>query len=109
MIICNKCGFVISEPQEEVKVNEKAVTEKSRHKKSSLKEELSVRYGEAMQLLRKNPERSKPSKRTTYYSVPRWERNSYLKEKANGFWRMDKEDRINIHKFNKRYSKKNNK
>ena len=66
-------------------------------------------YGEPTQPLRKNPERSRPSKRPSNFSVPVWESNSYLKEQPKGVWRMDNQDRKNIHKFNKRYEKKKNK
>ena len=66
-------------------------------------------YGEPTQPLRKNPNVSKPANRTSNFSVPRWEQNTYLLEQPKGIWRVDKQDRKNIHKFNKRYAKKNGK
>ena len=60
-------------------------------------------YGEPTKKLDKNPNVSKPSKRTSRFSVPRWESDTYLKNKPKEVWRMSKVDRIAIKKFNKKY------
>ena len=66
-------------------------------------------YGEPTYPLAGNPNPSKSSKRPSYYSVPRWERNSYLVDEAKGVWRMSKENRKRIRKTNKKYGKRNGK
>lgn len=53
-----------------------------------------------------NPNRSKPDKRKSRFSVPVWENDKYLKRKSEGVWVIHKRDRINIKKFNKKYRKK---
>ena len=63
-------------------------------------------YGEATTPLKQNPERSKPSGRVSYFSVPRWEQEQFLKNKPKGVWKLSKADRIAIKKFNKKYSRK---
>lgn len=60
-------------------------------------------YGEPTTTLEENPNRSVPSKRVSRFSVPRWEHNSFLKDKPQGIWKMSKKDRKTIHKFNKKY------
>ena len=66
-------------------------------------------YGEPTYPLHRNPNVSKPSKRTSYVSVPVWERNSYLKDKPDGVWRMSNQDRKMVHKINKKHAKKHGK
>lgn len=63
-------------------------------------------FGEPTIPLHKNPERSKPSKKQSRFSVPRWEQERYLKEDSKGYWKLDKKDKIAIKKFNKKYFKK---
>lgn len=63
-------------------------------------------YGEPTHLMRKNPNRSKPSKRSSYFSVPRWEQERYLRDKPKGYWKLDKKDKTAIKKFNKKYKYK---
>lgn len=63
-------------------------------------------FNEPTQELRYNPNPSKPDKRISYFSVPRWENDAYLKNKSSGTWHLHKEDRIKIKKLNKRYGKK---
>ena len=62
-------------------------------------------YGEPTVPMHKNPDRSKPSSRRSYFSVPRWEQEQYIKDKPKGYWKLDKKDRIAIKKFNKKYNK----
>ena len=64
-------------------------------------------YGEPTERLSQNPEKSKISERESRFSVPRWEHNSFLKETPKGVGKMSNEDRKKIHKFNKKYAKKN--
>ncbi len=59
--------------------------------------------------MHKNPNRSKPDQRQSYFSVPRWESDNFLKNKSEGSWVLHKKDRIQIKKFNKRYDKRNGK
>ena len=66
-------------------------------------------YGEPTMKLRENPNRSKPSKRPSRFSVPRWEKNSFLKDPPKGFWKMSKKDRKAIRKANKKYAKRKKK
>ena len=66
-------------------------------------------FGEPTNPLHKNPEVSKPSKKQSYFSVPRWEQNSHLKDSPKGVWHMSNKDRKSIRKFNKQYAKKNGK
>ena len=66
-------------------------------------------YDEPTELLSKNPEIGSKDKRPSRFSVPRWQKESGLRERPKGFWRMSKEDRINIKKFNKKYDKKHKK
>ena len=66
-------------------------------------------YGEPTYPLANNPNPSKPSKRTSRVSVPRWESNTYLAEFPKGVWRMSKQDRALIRKINKKYDRKNKK
>ena len=83
-----------------------------RHKKNSkinIITHANTFYGEPTQLLSKNPNPSNPSKRESRFSVPRWEHNSNLVDEPRGIWRMNKQDRKKIHKFNKNYAKKNSK
>ena len=83
-----------------------------RHKKRSkvnIITHSSTFYGEPTQLLRKNPELSRLSKKPSRFSVPVWEKNTHLQEAPRGVWRMSNEDRKQIHKFNKKYAKKNGK
>ena len=63
-------------------------------------------FGEPTMELRENPNRSKPSKRPSRFSVPIWEKDKYLKEKPNETWRLSKLDRSEIRKFNVKYRKK---
>ena len=63
-------------------------------------------FGEPTEKLNCNPELSKSSKRPSRFSVPVWEHNSNLVDKPKGVWRMSKEDRKKIHKFNKKYARK---
>lgn len=56
--------------------------------------------------MRKNPNRSNPDKRQSYFSAPRWESDEYLKQKSSGIWRLHKADRNRIKKVNKKYEKK---
>ena len=62
--------------------------------------------GEPTQELKENPNRSKPSIRKSHFSVPHWEKESNLKNKAIGLWKMSKADKKTIRKFNKKYAKK---
>ena len=66
-------------------------------------------YGEPTMKLRENPNRSKPSKRPSRFSVPRWEKDKYVTEKPNDTWRLSKVDRSAIRKFNVKYDQKNRK
>jgi len=66
-------------------------------------------YGESTYPLKKNPNVSKPSNRISRVSVPVWEKNSYLKDKPQGDWKMSKEDRKTIRKINKKYANKDKK
>ena len=66
-------------------------------------------FGEPTERLKHNPNPSKSSKRESRFSVPRWEHNSNLVDKPKGVWRMSNHDRKKIHKFNKKYAKKNSK
>lgn len=69
-------------------------------------------YGEPTTKLAVNPERSKktkPKENPSRFSVPRWEKNSFLKEPAKGFWKMSKQDRKAIRKANKKYAKQKKK
>ena len=63
-------------------------------------------YNEPTTALTKNPERSRPSGRVSRFSVPRWEHERFLKDKAKGTWKMSKADRKAIKKFNKKYENK---
>ena len=63
-------------------------------------------FGELTTPLHKNPERSRSSKKTSRFSVPRWEHERYLKEKSKGYWKLDKKDKVAIKKFNKKYKRK---
>ena len=56
-------------------------------------------------VLSKNPNPSKPSKRKTFFSVPHWEKGSNFKNKAEGEWRLSNADRKKIKKFNKEYER----
>lgn len=62
--------------------------------------------GEPTTMLSRNPNLSKPSKKKSNFSVPHWEKESNLKNKADGIWIMSKADRKAIRKFNRKYSKK---
>ena len=77
-----------------------------KHSKVNLITHAKTFYGEPTQPLKRNPNVSKPSKKPSYFSVPRWESNSRIKEQPKGVWRMSNEDRKAIHKFNKKYAKK---
>ena len=63
-------------------------------------------YGEPTVPMRQNPERSRPSQRQSRFSAPRWEQEQYLKEKPKGTWKLHKQDRIAIKKYNKKYEKR---
>lgn len=60
-------------------------------------------YGKPTVEMNKNPDLSKPSTRKSRFSVPVWENDTYLKTKPKGYWRMSKQDKIKIKKFNKKY------
>jgi len=60
-------------------------------------------YGEPTIPLSNNPNKSKFDKRQSRASVPVWEKDSYLKDKAKGVWVMSKKDKYKIKKFNKKH------
>lgn len=61
-------------------------------------------YDQPTELLNINPNRTSKDKRPSRFSVPVWEKNKYLQNYPNtGFWKMSKQDRIKIKKFNKRH------
>ena len=61
-------------------------------------------YGQPTELLSINPNRTSQDKRPSRFSVPVWESNKYLQNyPKTGFWKMSKQDRIKIKKFNKRH------
>ena len=63
-------------------------------------------YGEPTEILTINPNRESKDLRPSRFSVPRWESNSYLKNRPkDGYWKMSKSDRKKIKKFNKHYKK----
>ena len=66
-------------------------------------------FGEPTEKLIGNPNPSKPSRRASRFSIPVWEHNSNLVDKPKGVWRMSEQNRKKIHKFNKKYEKKNSK
>ena len=53
-----------------------------------------------------NPDRTSTYNKPSRFSVPRWENDTYLKEPNRGYWKISKQDRIAIKKFNKKYDKK---
>ena len=63
-------------------------------------------YDEPTTLMRVNPDRMSTYKKSSRFSVPRWENDKYLKSPQGGYWKLSKEDRIAIKKFNKKYAKK---
>ena len=63
-------------------------------------------YEEPTIKMHKNPDRESTYKKPSYFSVPRWENEKYLKRPEGGYWKLDKKDRIAIKKANKKYAKK---
>ena len=60
-------------------------------------------FGKPTKRLRYNPNPSKPSKKPSYFSIPVWESNIYLKDKPKGFWKMRKCDKKLIRNENRKY------
>lgn len=63
-------------------------------------------YEEPTMLMAVNPDRASTYKRPSRFSVPRWENDKYLKPPQGGYWKLSKQDRIAVKKFNKKYAKK---
>ena len=61
-------------------------------------------FGKPTKELSSNPEIGSKYKGVSRFSVPVWEKDIYLKNKANGIWRLTKADKIAIKKFNKKYA-----
>ena len=62
-------------------------------------------FGKSTKRLRYNPNPSKSSNRPSYFSIPVWELNTYLKDKPKGYWKMRKCDRRTIRRENRKYHK----
>ena len=85
-----------------------------RHSKINIITHSNTFFGKPTEELLRNPEKNKKrnswrSSEKSRFSVPVWEKNSNLKEKPKGIWRMSNEDRKRIHKFNKKYEKQRKK
>lgn len=59
--------------------------------------------------LNSNPHKTVSSTRKTRISVPFWEHERHLKNKVKDDWRFSKLERKEIHKFNRKYLKKQKK
>ena len=62
-------------------------------------------FGEPTHSLSRNPEIGSSYKKTSRFSVPRWENTHYLKH-VKGFWRLSPSDKKKIKKFNSKYKYK---
>lgn len=60
-------------------------------------------------VLSKNPEVGSKYKNQSRVSMPFWEENKYIQNKAKGIWRFCKEDRVKIKKMNRKDSRKKQK
>lgn len=63
-------------------------------------------YGTPTYPLLNNPNHSKSSNRQSYVSIPVWEKNTFLKDKAKGVWRLSNQDRKTVRKINKKFANK---
>ena len=66
-------------------------------------------YEEPTIKMHKNPDREGTYKKPSYFSVPRWENEKYLKPPEGGYWELDKKDRIAIKRQIKNMPKSKNK
>lgn len=60
-------------------------------------------FGKPTLVLSNNPNKSKFDKRPSRASIPVWETDNNLKDKAKGVWVMSKKDKYKIKKFNKKH------
>lgn len=60
-------------------------------------------YGEKTFPFKQNPRIDKPDPKQSYFSVPRWEKVKFLRDKPSGIWRLSPEDRASIEKVNRSY------
>jgi hypothetical protein len=67
-------------------------------------------FGEPTEEMHLNPNRVKSKKikdkKPSRFSVPVWHSDTTIKEKPKGYWKLHKNDKIAIKKFNKKYAKK---